>query len=269
MTIGEWITFKLHAVRALYRMARHLSNWRAVWSSYRARRPLPPLHFRSGLILHHGEHDSPINVLHEIFGERQYAQHINFPLRGTMIDLGANIGAVSMDCALRSVNLRVHAYEPNPATNQVLRQNVDANGLSERVTVHNEAVGRERGELTIWTNMHSMMVTAYSDAPPQLGATAMSVPLIDLNEVVRRAGGGPVELLKIDTEGGEADTLEGATTSTLATISQVILEYHDTLCPDALARCRRVLEGAGFHCSVRPFNEGIGLLYARRNGITL
>jgi FkbM family methyltransferase len=268
MTFGEWYAFKLHAVRTLYRMARHLSNWRVVWSLYRAQRPLPSLRFRSGLTLHHGQHDSPINVLHEIFGERQYTRHINGPLTGLMIDLGANIGAVTMDCALRSGSLRVHAYEPNPATNQVLRRNVDANGLSERVTIHNEAVGRERGELMIWTNMYSMMVTGYSDVSPQPGATATRVPLIDLNEVVRRAGGGPVELLKIDTEGAEADTLEGAAPATLEAISQVILEYHDSLCPDALTRCKTVLEGAGFRCFVRPFNESQGLIYARRNGST-
>jgi len=268
MTFGEWITFKLHAGRALYRMVRHLSNWREVWSSYRAQSPLPPLRFRSGLTLHHGQHDSPINLLHEIFGERQYSRHINTPLKGMMIDLGANIGAVTMDCALRSASLRVHAYEPNPATNKVLRLNVDANGLSERVTVHNEAVGRARGELILWTNMHSMMVTGYTNAPPLPGAKTTRVPLIDLNEVVRRAGGGPVELLKMDTEGGEADTLEGAVPSTLEAISQVILEYHDTLCPNALARCRKVLEGAGFSCLIRPFNEGQGMLYARRKDST-
>jgi FkbM family methyltransferase len=268
MTLAEWLNGKSHAVRTLYRMIRHLSNWPEVWSAYRVNRHLPSLSFRSGLTLHHGTHDSPVAVLHEVFGERQYRRHIKGPLEGVMIDLGANLGAVTVDYASRSRSLHVHAYEPNPSTNKFLRANIVANGLTERVTVHHEAVGREHGELVIWTNMHSMMVTGYSDAPPRPGATTERVPLIDLNEVVRRVGGGPVAFLKMDTEGAEADTLEGATPATLEAIRQIILEYHEVLCPDALLRCRKVLEGAGFRCLVQPFNERQGLIYARRNGST-
>jgi len=268
MTVTEWLNGKLHAARTLYRMLRHLSNWSEVWSAYRVNRPMPPLRLRSGLTLYHGRHDSPVGVLHEVFGEQQYRRHVTGKLEGVMIDLGANIGGVTLDLASSALSLRVHAYEPNPATNSVLRYNIEANGLADRVTVHDEAVGRERGEMLLWTNMNSLMATGYSDAPPREGATATRVPLIDLNEVVRRTGGGPVALLKMDTEGAEADTLEGAAPSTLKAIAQVILEYHETRCPGALARCRKVLEDAGFQCLVRPFKGGQGLIYARRRNST-
>lgn len=266
MTIAAWLGYKFRAARTLARMIRWLSNWREVWSNYRAGRPMPPLQFRSGLTLHHGPHDSPIALLHEVFGERQYRRHLSSPVAGVMIDLGANVGAVALDWANRSPALRVHAYEPNPATNTVLRQNIEANGFAGRITVFDEAVGREPGELRLWTNMNSMTATGYSDAPPAGDAVAVRVPLIDLNEVVRRADGGPVSLLKIDTEGAEADTLEGASLSTLQAIRQVILEYHVGLCPEAAARCRKTLEQAGFNCLVRPTNASHGLMYAWRNG---
>lgn len=264
MTVGEWLFFKYYAARTLGRMISCLSNWSEVWSSYRNGHPLPSLQFRSGLTLHHGPLDSPISLLHEVFGERQYRRHISSPKDGVMIDLGANIGLVTLDWASRSRRLRVHAYEPNYLTNRVLRRNVEANGLTDRVTVHDEAVGRESGQIRLWTNVNSVTVTAYSDGPLVPDAVATWVPLIDLNEVVRRAGGGPVALLKIDTEGAEADTLEGATAATLEALRQVILEYHDQLCPNASVRCKRVLEQAGFRCLVRPANANHGLIYAWR-----
>lgn len=264
MTFSEWVGCKRHAARTLWRMARWLSNWREVWAAYRRARPVPPLRFRRGFTLFYGEHDDPVSVLNEVFGERQYARHVEVPAGGLMIDLGANIGGVTLDWARRAAGLRVHAYEPNPPTNGVLRRNVEANGLSDRVFVHDEAVGRAPGSIQLWTNVHSMVVTGYSDGPPRAGGVPVSVPLIDLNEVVRRAGGGPVSLLKMDTEGAEADTLEGASPETLAAIRQVVLEYHDVLCPDALRRCRAALERAGFRCLVRPSNDRQGLLYARR-----
>jgi FkbM family methyltransferase len=264
MTVAEWLFFKYHAARTLGRMIRWLSNWPDVWSSYRASLPPPPLKFRSGLTLYHGLHDSPVSLLREVFGEQQYRRHIESPSEGVMIDLGANIGSVTLDCASRSRRLRVHAYEPNPLTNRVLRRNIEVNGLADRVTVHDEAVGREPGQVRLWTNVNSMAVTAYGVDPPTPEAVATSVPLIDLNEVVRRAGGGPITLLKMDTEGAEADTLEGATPATLEALRQVILEYHETLCPNASVRCKDILERAGFRCLVHPLNAKQGLIYARR-----
>jgi FkbM family methyltransferase len=263
MTIGEWLRFKFYASRTLWRMIRWLSNWQEVWSRYRAQQPLPAFQFRSGLTLHHGRQDSPVALLHEVFGEGQYRRHLNNPVEGVMIDLGANVGAVTLDWAKRSRGLFVHAYEPNPATNMVLRHNIEANGFADRITVYDEAVGGESGELRLWTNVNSMTATGYGTAAPASNAVAVSVPLIDLNEVVRRAG-GPISLLKIDTEGAEADTLECANVDTLKAIRQVILEYHDGLCPNAASRCKQALEQSGFRCLVHSLNSANGLIYAWR-----
>jgi FkbM family methyltransferase len=265
MNLGEWLGFKFRAARTLGRMIRWLRNWPDVWSAYRAALPLPALHFRSGLLLHHGPHDSPIALLHEVFGERQYRRHMRRPLEGVMIDLGANIGAVTLDWARRSHALRIHAYEPNPSTNTVLRHNIEANGLLDRITIYDEAVGGDSSEVRLWTNVNSMTATAHSDVPPACNAMAIRVPQIDLNEAVRRANGQPVALLKMDTEGAEADTLEGARPETLRAIRQIILEYHVALCPDAAGRCQRALERAGFRCLVRRTNAFHGLMYAWRH----
>lgn len=264
MTFAEWYMFKLHAVRTMYRMIRWLENWPEVWSSYRARKPLPPLRFRRGFTLHYGSHDDPVSLLHEIYGERHYTRYVTVPTEGVMVDLGANIGVVTLDWARRVQQLRIHAYEPNPSTNLILQRNIDANGLGGRVTVHHEAVGGAPGEMRLWTNVHSMIATGYSEAAPRSGAIATRVPVVDLNEVVRRAGGGPIALLKMDTEGAEAETLEGASESTLRAIRQMVLEYHESLCPNALTRCRKVLERADFQCRIRSINSTQGLIYARR-----
>jgi hypothetical protein len=90
-------------------------------------------------------------------------------------------------------------------------------------------------------------------------------PTISFNEVVARCA-CPVELVKIDAEGAEADILEAASTSVIRRVRQVVLEYHDPLVPGSLARCERVLVGAGFHSLARsdPSRPGLGILYAAR-----
>ena len=182
---------------------------------------------------------------------------------GVLVDLGANIGAVTLDWANRLPGRQIHAYEPNPATNRTLRVNVSANALASRVTVHGEFVGCARGERTLWANPSSALSTGYGEETPSAGSAAIRVRTIDLDEVVKR-GGQPVALLKIDTEGAEADILEGAAEETLARVRQLVLEYHNQLCPDARGRCLRVLGRAGFRCRIRPANAHQGLLYARR-----
>jgi hypothetical protein len=70
--------------------------------------------------------------------------------------------------------------------------------------------------------------------------------------------------LKIDAEGAAADILEVAHRKTLGPIERFMLEYHDFLCPDALARCEHILTDAGFNRVVRPMKPGLGILYARK-----
>ena len=244
-------------------MMRWFNNWREVWSCYRACRPVPALQFRSGVILQHGPHDDLLLHFHEVFIHRHYRRHVDHQIDGVLVDLGANIGAVTLDWANRLPGRQIHAYEPNPATNRTLRVNVSANALASRVTVHGEFVGCARGERTLWANPSSALSTGYGEETPSAGSAAIRVRTIDLDEVVKR-GGQPVALLKIDTEGAEADILEGAAEETLARVRQLVLEYHNQLCPDARGRCLRVLGRAGFRCRIRPANAHQGLLYARR-----
>ena len=56
------------------------------------------------------------------------------------------------DWAIRLPHVRIHAYEPHPATFAMLAENIAANHLLERVICHQKAVGREAGMLTLHTN---------------------------------------------------------------------------------------------------------------------
>lgn len=247
----------------LVRLTRTLTNSFTVWRLYFAEKSLPPLKFRRGIVLHHSPDDGPVPLALEIFGDKEYRRHITFPTQGNMIDIGANIGANVLDWATSSDRFFIHAYEPNPKTFETLLRNIDSNALTGKVVVYNEAVGEKKGELKMWTNVPSLIATGYSNAKPCPGAVRINVPMVDLNEVVRRAD-GTIELMKIDTEGAEADILEGASESTFGMIKQIILEYHEQITPGSLKRCQRKLEFAGFHCRVVPNKKdnSVGLLYA-------
>lgn len=266
MTAAESVLGKYRALRTLASIVAWFHNWDEIWRCYRRGAELPPLRFRRGFILRHRPEDQVLLQFYEVFRDKNYRRYIAEHRRRTIVDIGANIGVVTLDWMTRFPKIRINAYEPHPATYAMLRANIEANGLAPRITTYREAVGGRMGMIVLRAGGPSMETTAYG-----VGATArvleeFSVPMVGLDQVVERCiGDGPVALTKIDAEGAEADILEGARLETLQRISQFVIEYHDNLCPDALARCQRVLASAGFRCATRPAMTGQGLLYAWRD----
>jgi FkbM family methyltransferase len=220
-------------------------------------------------VLKHGEWDDPMLMLQEVFMEGWYTlDGPSPPCDATMVDIGANIGAVSLYWAAPPSSLRVQAYEPNPSAFDTLRDNVEANGLRGRINVFPYAVGRDDGELALWVDVPTALSTAYLDHSPAEGGRRISVPMVGMEQVWRHIDQRDIWLLKIDTEGAEADILEGAPAAMLKATANVIVEYHDNICPGAFTRCREVLDAAGFRCRTRVHHwdeaNPPGVIYASR-----
>jgi len=240
-----------------------IRNWYEVALGWlRRKEEGPNLVFRRGMTIGGALHEDALQGFDSVFRNRDYRRFIQEPQAGELIDIGANIGALSLDWLSRKPGVRVHAYEPNPRTFAVLKRNIDQNGVGDRAYLYNEAVWNAPGTLLLHHDRESSVATtAFPISKPV--AEAFSVKSVGLDEVVGRCVPGmKIGLVKIDVEGAEAEILEGSAGATLARINQIVLEYHDFRVPGTLARCRRVLEDNGFFCSTRPSGEECGLLYA-------
>jgi FkbM family methyltransferase len=255
---------KLQGLRYLARLMRLTVNWRTIWKYRRQKEHLPPLRLRNGIVLHHGPHDNPLLLLDEAFINRWYDIDARPPAHAVMLDIGANIGSVSLLFSAQSPTLRIDGYEPNPAAYQTLQRNVSANHLRSRMRTFPEAVGREAGTLLLWVDISTDLSTAYLDHSPQEGGRRIPVPVVSLDETWRRLNHDPIWLLKIDTEGAEVDILEGASRDLLGAVENAIVETHDNIVPGAFRRCREVLEHAGLTgwARMHPWDEAI--IYATR-----
>jgi FkbM family methyltransferase len=216
------------------------------------------------MILNYGMYDDPMGLFREIYVDRLYSVKPT-PGPGILLDIGANIGAVTQYYLRLYPGLKAHAYEPNPDAFKMLGMNME--GSNAPVQIFPEAIGRQRGTLSLWVDVTTTYSTAYSKSNPVPGGTGghiIEVPTINLDEAWERAGRPPIWLLKIDTEGAEGDILEGASQSCLTHVQNVVVEYHDNIVPGVSQRCERVLAKAGFCWSTRehPWNEGI--LYCTR-----
>lgn len=240
-------------------MARQLVNWREAWRAYSSESRMPPLRFRNGLVFHHGPRDSAGFLFFEIFANGCYRRGLPAALAGDVVDIGANIGAFTLDAATRYAAATVHAYEPDPETCAVLRQNVDANGLSSRVRIWNEAVAGAPGVLRLWRGDGSVVASAH--LPAAIRGEPCDVPAVTLQDVLGRTT-GRIAVLKMDCEGAEAEILEAAG-SALDAVQFVVAEFHRVLVPGVVPRIRRALEPS-FEVSVSEGQRCGPMIRARR-----
>jgi FkbM family methyltransferase len=249
----------LRRVRLQALMARQLVNWREIWATYSSGAPGPPLQFRNGMVLHQGERDAADFLFLEIFVNGCYRAGLPRVLTGDVVDIGANIGAFTLDVATRYPAATIHAYEPDPQTCQMLQRNIEANGLSSRVRIWNEAVAGASGTLTLWRGDGSGIASAYLPAAQR--GDSRDVPAVTLQTAVARTS-GRVGVLKIDCEGAEAAILEAAGPA-LDAVEYIVAEYHPNLVPDVVPRIRRVLEPS-FDVSIEDGRRCGALIRARR-----
>ncbi|MBZ0232791.1 MAG: FkbM family methyltransferase [Deltaproteobacteria bacterium] len=128
---------------------------------------------------------------------------------GTFVDLGANLGfftvLVGRDL---SPTGRVHAFEPTPATAALLRENVAANGVSDRVTVVEQAVsdqpGRARFSLYDAAQANQLAVAGTDGS-----SGSIEVAVTTLDEYFEALGWPRVDVVKMDVEGVETKVLDG------------------------------------------------------------
>jgi FkbM family methyltransferase len=263
-TLGSKIIGKFSGFRRLCIWMMAISNWPSVWQNQRQKEKLPPIRLRNGVVLHHGKFDSPLLLLDEVFLKRWYQITEAPPPNACMMDVGANIGAVTLFWANQSPTLQVHCYEPNPSAFATLDRNIGENGLTNRVRAFSEGMGKAAGTLRLWVDVPTDLSTAYQETSPAEGGRRIEVPVVAIDDAWARLNRKPIWLLKIDTEGAEADILEGASGEFMGAVRNAIVEYHDNIVPGSLARCQRILDKAGFECQMlhHPWSEGI--IYASR-----
>ena len=174
----------------------------------------------------------------------------------TIVDIGAHVGSFTVWAALRSPRARVLAVEPNPETFALLLENVRDNGLQERVTAVNAAVGSAPGVAGLELVEHSLATRL---APTGEGRKTTNVQRID--SLLAMAGIDEVDVLKVDCEGMEYDMFEAMGSEALRAVKTIACEYHPE--PDHdVSELDAILRSAGFRVE-RP-DAPLGVIWATR-----
>ena len=175
----------------------------------------------------------------------------------TITDAGANIGWSTLYFKWRYPEASILCFEPNPEVIGFLKKNIARNNLMS-VKIFPFALGKKNDEAELFTDPLIKGSSSATTVPPEkMGQEIHShhVPMHRLSNFID----SPVDLLKLDVEGAEADILEDLEeTRKLSLISDMIIEYHmyDRIKRHSMGDFLSILERNGFKYSCYPqFSE--------------
>ncbi len=139
-------------------------------------------------------------VMDEVWRDNIYRLQGGILQGGTVLDLGACFGAFTLLALATHPDERVIAVEPDPENLQVLKENLALNDWGDRADIWCAAVGEKNtnGDLE-GTGPEATVIQS------RHGSTSICSLATILEDVE-----GPIDWLKVDVEGAEYETIQGA-----------------------------------------------------------
>ncbi len=214
-------------------IGRRLSRDRSTVSEAKAKDPLGPTHLvclsQELSLTMHGFDSSQLRL--KISQDRHILEAIYASLmEGDVFwDIGANIGVYTVVMALASAgkNVSVVAFEPEAASYNVLRRNLDLNRITRAKAVP-LALGELKEDKTLYfskdpaAGTHSLLTARRH----QMG-DSQTIRVERGDSLIEKSGLPPPNVIKIDTEGTEYEVFEGLGDAlSLPSCHTVVCEVH-------------------------------------------
>ena len=155
-------------------------------------------------------------TLNEIFCREDYRADGDIAV---VVDVGSNIGLSGLYFLTRNATCRCYLFEPDPRNVERLRQNLA--GLSDRWSVEEAAVAPEGGVVSFGREPTGRYGAVGASTPDVIQVRCLSINDV-LEAVLDREGA--IDILKLDTEGLEAETVSAIRPELLDRVKTVYFE---------------------------------------------
>jgi len=130
---------------------------------------------------------------------------------GTFIDIGANVGLISLRLLAKNPKLKIHAFEPGPHQYKLLKKTIQDNNLQPKVKLYSKALSDKRGSAIFSIHRgEDASGDGFMDTGRAGKTTSINVKTETLDNWWESKGKPQIDLIKIDTEGAEMLILKGA-----------------------------------------------------------
>ncbi|HEX3976530.1 MAG TPA: FkbM family methyltransferase [Solirubrobacteraceae bacterium] len=165
-----------------------------------------------------------IFTVQEVFGREDY--RAGDELR-VAVDVGSNIGISALYFLTRNPQARCYLYEPVPRNLERLRDNLA--GYGDRYQVEDVAVASAGGTVAFTVEPFGRYGGIGVPGDEHIEVRCRAIADV-LDEVLEREG--RIDLLKIDTEGAELDTVRAIRADQLSLIDKICFETSAPYNPD-------------------------------------
>lgn len=244
-------------------VSRSLTNWpRFLYNYSLGLVPDSAYTFRNGARVKIGRGVDHVPII-EIFLRQDYGI---IPEGATILDFGANIGIFAIYAATTARNVKIYAYEPQPTFFRLMQENVHLNNLDACISCFNVAIAGRTSDRELFQPNTTFFFPTLVPPDRAEACTSTRVSCTTLSEVLTANDLTSVDLLKMDTEGAEYETLYETPVDQLRRIREIRMEYHNL---DSQRRnvgeLKRFLTANGFAVMhEQATNQVSGNLWAQR-----
>lgn len=170
-------------------------------------------------------------VENEINNNYEYKKimEIDFKEGDIVIDIGANVGMVSILLAKKFPFLKIYSFEPVKSNYNNLVKNIKLNNIEDNtIFPFNMAVTKDSRDILILINLLNQGGSALSEYTNYYPPTLLKnfCHSTTLNNIVSENKIDKIKLLKIDCEGSEYEIFYNTDKKILSNIQNIIGEFH-------------------------------------------
>jgi FkbM family methyltransferase len=165
-------------------------------------------------------------VIEDLFEKDEYGfASLNFSPGDIVVDIGANVGAVSIYLAKKYPDIQVYSFEAHPINYKNLLQNIELNNVYN-IRPFNLAVSSvDNQSVSITLAQNNSGSSSLFIVNPEDPLTA-TVKTISLDSIIRDNSIAKINFLKLDCEGSEFDILENSKLIHQILIENISAEIH-------------------------------------------
>ena len=173
-----------------------------------------------------------VNIIANELNNNDYDfQNIYFKEGDIVIDIGANVGMVSILLAKQFPFLKIYSFEPLKENYDNLLKNIELNNIPDGIiTAENKAVTKDGRLINMSINSANKGGSSTADIisiNSIMTKENCQIESITLKEIFKKYNINKLKLLKIDCEGSEYEILYNANTDILNKIENLRGEFHE------------------------------------------
>jgi FkbM family methyltransferase len=198
--------------------------------------------------------DETRRIVDSIFFRGEYRFHSKTAVP-RIIDCGAHIGIATLYFKRLYPDCKVTSIEANPENVELLKRNIALNQIDDVEVFWGALSGPDSAteNINLYIDPNPVSPWSWGDTivkdmwGNKTSRASIEVPALLLSQFID----GPVDFLKIDIEGAEAEVIQEAG-SNLNSVEQIVVEFHRTSKTpiETLKRIESVLAQAGFTITV-------------------